>query len=98
MTDQDVDDSAFLTSTNHRITSSIHHPICQSSPLIQNPRNSGAGVGNDNISGAAKKTLYENHGVAACSHNKALCIATIVFALLFSIALIVAFTGPQNGE
>lgn len=98
MTDHDVDDSAFLTSTNHRITSSIHHPICQSSPLIHNPRNSGGGVGNENNASAAKKSLYENHGVAACSHNKALCIATIVFALLFSIAIIVAFTGPQNGK
>lgn len=97
MTDHEVDDSAFLTNTNHRVTSSIHHPICQSSPLIHNPRNSGGGVGNENSS-AAKKSLYENHGVAACSHNKALCIATIVFAILFSIAIIVAFTGPQNGK
>lgn len=54
-------------------------------------------MGNEN-NGAAKKSLYENHGVAACSHNKALCIATIVFAVLFSIAIIVAFTGPQNGK
>ncbi|CAH0561852.1 unnamed protein product [Brassicogethes aeneus] len=43
-----------------------------------------------------KKSLYENNGVAACSHNRALCIATIVFALLFTIAIIIAFTGPQS--
>ncbi|XP_056646326.1 endoplasmic reticulum aminopeptidase 1-like isoform X2 [Diorhabda sublineata] len=65
MTEQDVDDVAFLT-------------------------------GNESNSNQAKKSLYENHGVAACSHNKALCIATIVFAFLFTLAVIIAFTGPQS--
>ncbi|XP_028128898.1 endoplasmic reticulum aminopeptidase 2-like isoform X2 [Diabrotica virgifera virgifera] len=65
MTEQDVDDVAFLT-------------------------------GNESNSNQAKKSLYENHGVAACSHNRALCIATIVFAFLFTLAVIIAFTGPQT--
>ncbi|KAG5892870.1 hypothetical protein JTB14_032594 [Gonioctena quinquepunctata] len=69
MTDQDIDDVAFLT---------------------------GGVVGNENNSGQAKKSLYENHGVAACSHNRALCIAIVVFALLFTLAIIIAFTGPQS--
>ncbi|XP_019765505.2 endoplasmic reticulum aminopeptidase 1 isoform X4 [Dendroctonus ponderosae] len=70
MSDQDVDDVAFLT---------------------------GGVAGTDSPTGQPqKKTLYENNGVAACSHNRALCIATIVFALLFTIAIIIAFTGPQS--
>ncbi|XP_064215469.1 endoplasmic reticulum aminopeptidase 1 isoform X6 [Tribolium castaneum] len=52
--------------------------------------------GNESPAGATKKSLYENNGVAACSHNRALCIATVVFALLFTIAVIIAFTGPQS--
>ncbi|XP_056646325.1 endoplasmic reticulum aminopeptidase 1-like isoform X1 [Diorhabda sublineata] len=95
MTEQDVDDVAFLTGTNHRVTAPISHSICQSSPLIHN-RDSGGVVGNESNSNQAKKSLYENHGVAACSHNKALCIATIVFAFLFTLAVIIAFTGPQS--
>ncbi|RZC34845.1 endoplasmic reticulum aminopeptidase 1-like [Asbolus verrucosus] len=65
MSEQDVDDVAFLTGT-------------------------------ESPAGATKKSLYENNGVAACSHNRALCIATVVFALLFTIAVIIAFTGPQS--
>ncbi|XP_060516441.1 endoplasmic reticulum aminopeptidase 1-like isoform X3 [Cylas formicarius] len=70
MSDQDVDDVAFLT---------------------------GGVVGTESPTGQPqKKSLYENNGVAACSHNRALCIATIVFALLFTIAIVIAFTGPQS--
>lgn len=96
MSDQDVDDVAFLTGTNH---AQITHSICQSSPLIHNPCDTGGVAGTDSPTGQPqKKTLYENNGVAACSHNRALCIATIVFALLFTIAIIIAFTGPQSGK
>ncbi|CAG9828444.1 unnamed protein product [Diabrotica balteata] len=84
-----------IQSTNHRVTAPISHSICQSSPLIHN-RDSGGVVGNESNSNQAKKSLYENHGVAACSHNRALCIATIVFAFLFTLAVIIAFTGPQT--
>lgn len=83
--------------TNHRVTAPISHSICQSSPLIHN-RDSGGVVGNETNSNQAKKSLYENHGVATCSHNRALCIATIVFAFLFTLAVIIAFTGPQTGN
>ncbi|CAG9759897.1 unnamed protein product [Ceutorhynchus assimilis] len=80
--------------TNH---AQITHSICQSSPLIHNPCDTGGVAGTDSPTGQPqKKTLYENNGVAACSHNRALCIATIVFALLFTIAIIIAFTGPQS--
>lgn len=98
MTEQDVDDVAFLTGTNHSVSAPITHSICQSSPLIHNPCDAGGVVGNESNAGTTKKSLYENHGVAACSHNRALCIATIVFALLFTIAIIIAFTGPQSGK
>ncbi|XP_045481382.1 endoplasmic reticulum aminopeptidase 2-like isoform X3 [Harmonia axyridis] len=69
MSDQDVDDVAFLT---------------------------GAVARSDSPDGVIKKSLYEKNGVASCSHNRALCIATVVFALLFTIAVIIAFTGPQS--
>lgn len=98
MNDQDVDDVAFLTGTivSSKITHSISHS--QSSPLlINNPCDSGAVARSDSPDGAIKKSLYEKNGVAACSHNRALCIATIVFALLFTVAVIIAFTGPQSG-
>ncbi|XP_066255197.1 endoplasmic reticulum aminopeptidase 2-like isoform X2 [Euwallacea similis] len=80
--------------TNH---AQITHPICQSSPLINNPCDTGGVTGHESPTGQPhKKTLYENNGVATCSHNRALSIATIVFALLFTIAVIIAFTGPQS--
>ncbi|CAH1964992.1 unnamed protein product [Acanthoscelides obtectus] len=96
MTEQDVDDVAFLTGTNHKASAPLSHSICQSSPLIHNPRDLAGGIGNESNSGANKKSLYESHGIAACSHKKALCVATIVFALLFTIAIIIAFTGSQS--
>jgi len=96
MSDQDVDDVAFLTGTNH---AQIINPICQTSPLLNNPRDTGGVAGNESPTvQPQKKTLYENNGVATCSHNRALCIATIVFALLFTVAVIIAFTGPQSGK
>ncbi|GJQ68130.1 hypothetical protein Trydic_g10715 [Trypoxylus dichotomus] len=65
MSEQDVDDVAFLTGT-------------------------------DSPAGPTKKSLYENNGVAACSQKKALFITVIVFALLVTVALIIAYTGPQS--
>ncbi|XP_043267317.1 endoplasmic reticulum aminopeptidase 2-like isoform X2 [Venturia canescens] len=50
----------------------------------------------DSNTGLHKRSIYEHNGVAVCSHKKALCIATIVFAILFAISLIIAFAGPQN--
>lgn len=44
-----------------------------------------------------KRNIYEQNGVAVCSQKRALCIATVVFATLFAISLIIAFAGPQNG-
>ncbi|XP_014219724.1 glutamyl aminopeptidase [Copidosoma floridanum] len=46
--------------------------------------------------GLHKRNIYEQNGVAMCSQKRALCIATLVFASLFAISLIVAFAGPQN--
>jgi glutamyl aminopeptidase len=45
-----------------------------------------------------KRSLYERNGVAVCSQKRALAIAAAVFASLFTISLIIAFAGPQNGE
>ncbi|XP_067012904.2 endoplasmic reticulum aminopeptidase 1 isoform X2 [Anabrus simplex] len=64
MSDQDVDDVAFLTG--------------------------------DSQTAINKRSLYEHNGVAVCSQKRALCIATIVFATLFTISLIIAYAGPQN--
>ncbi|XP_069679087.1 endoplasmic reticulum aminopeptidase 1-like isoform X2 [Periplaneta americana] len=64
MSDQDVDDVAFLTG--------------------------------DSQTGINKRSLYEHNGVAVCSQKRAMCIATIVFATLFVISLIIAYAGPQN--
>lgn len=111
MNDQDVDDVAFLTGTDQTHSASAQFTqssIRNSSSFINQPCDSGGVVGTESPTGhghghrnsqtTTKKTLYENNGVAACSHNRALCIATIVFALLFTIALIIAFTGPQSGK
>ncbi|XP_023702695.1 endoplasmic reticulum aminopeptidase 1 isoform X2 [Cryptotermes secundus] len=64
MSDQDVDDVAFLTG--------------------------------DSQTGINKRSLYEHNGVAVCSQKRAMFIATIVFATLFVISLIIAYAGPQN--
>ncbi|XP_063231804.1 endoplasmic reticulum aminopeptidase 1-like isoform X2 [Bacillus rossius redtenbacheri] len=64
MSDQDVDDVAFLTG--------------------------------DSQTAINKRSLYEHNGVAVCSQKRALCIATIVFATLFAVSLIIAYAGPQN--
>lgn len=101
MSEQDVDDVAFLTGTtinNH--SAQITYSICQSSTIIShnNPCHSGGVTGTDSPAGPTKKSLYENNGVAACSQKKALFIATFVFALLFTVSLIIAYTGPQSGK
>ncbi|KAF5274559.1 hypothetical protein FQA39_LY07171 [Lamprigera yunnana] len=69
MSDQDVDDVAFLT---------------------------GGVTGTESPAVAVKKSLYENNGVAACSQKRALCIATVVFTIFFTAAIIIAYTGPQS--
>ncbi|XP_046624056.1 endoplasmic reticulum aminopeptidase 2-like isoform X1 [Neodiprion virginianus] len=55
------------------------------------PGNSG-----DSNTGLHKRSIYEQNGVAVCSQKRALCIATVVFAILFAVSLIIAFAGPQN--
>ncbi|KAK0159807.1 hypothetical protein PV327_010880 [Microctonus hyperodae] len=50
----------------------------------------------DSNTGLHKRSIYEHNGVAVCSQKRALCIATVVFAILFAISLIIAFAGPQN--
>lgn len=64
MSDQDVDDVAFLTG--------------------------------DSQTGINKRSLYEHNGVAVCSQKRALVIATVVFATLFVISIIIAYAGPQS--
>ncbi|XP_076160195.1 glutamyl aminopeptidase isoform X5 [Ptiloglossa arizonensis] len=54
------------------------------------PVNSG-----DSNTGLHKRNIYEHNGVV-CSQKRALCITTVVFAILFAISLIIAFAGPQN--
>lgn len=51
----------------------------------------------DSNTGLHKRSIYENSGATVCSQKRALCIATVVFAILFAISLIIAFAGPQNG-
>ncbi|XP_057336106.1 endoplasmic reticulum aminopeptidase 2-like isoform X2 [Microplitis mediator] len=53
-------------------------------------------ISGDSNTGLHKRSIYEHNGVAVCSQKRALCIATIVFATLFAISLIIAFAGPQN--
>ncbi|KAI4480304.1 hypothetical protein M0804_010302 [Polistes exclamans] len=52
-------------------------------------------VSEDSNTGLHKRSIYEPNGIV-CSQKRALCIATVVFALLFAISLIIAFAGPQN--
>lgn len=56
----------------------------------------GPFVPGDSNTGLHKRSIYEHNGVV-CSQKRALCIATVVFAILFAISLIIAFAGPQNG-
>ncbi|XP_076280314.1 endoplasmic reticulum aminopeptidase 1 isoform X2 [Lasioglossum baleicum] len=49
----------------------------------------------DSNTGLHKRSIYEHNGVV-CSQKRALCIATVVFAILFAISFIIAFAGPQN--
>lgn len=55
-------------------------------------------VSGDSNTGLHKRSIYEHNGVAVCSQKRALCIATVVFGILFAISLIIAFAGPQNGN
>ncbi|KAK2584087.1 hypothetical protein KPH14_006530 [Odynerus spinipes] len=52
-------------------------------------------ISEDSNTGLHKRSIYEPNGIV-CSQKRALCIATVVFALLFIISLIIAFAGPQN--
>lgn len=52
----------------------------------------------DSQTGIHKRSVYEHNGVAVCSQKRALFIATIVMAILFTISLILAYAGPQAGE
>ncbi|XP_054009869.1 endoplasmic reticulum aminopeptidase 1-like isoform X2 [Hylaeus anthracinus] len=49
----------------------------------------------DSNTGLHKRSIYEHNGVV-CSQKRALCIVTVVFAILFAVSLIIAFAGPQN--
>lgn len=99
MSEQDVDDVAFLTGIANNHSAQITYSICQSSTIITHNLCHTAGVpGTDSPAGQTKKSLYENNGVAACSQKKALFITAIVFALLLTVALIIAYTGPQSGN
>ncbi|XP_017303048.1 uncharacterized protein LOC103517727 [Diaphorina citri] len=46
--------------------------------------------------GIHKRSLYEHNGVAVCSQNRALIIASVVLSILFLSSLIIAYVGPQN--
>lgn len=97
MSEQDVDDVAFLTGTNS--SAQITHTIYKSLSFIPNPPcDSGGVAGTESPPGPTKKSLYENDGVVACSQKRALCIATVVFVILFIVAIIIAYTGPQSGK
>ncbi|XP_066598523.1 endoplasmic reticulum aminopeptidase 2-like isoform X2 [Prorops nasuta] len=50
----------------------------------------------DSNTGLHKRSIYEHNAAAVCSQKKALFIASLVFAILFAISLIIAFAGPQN--
>nr|XP_022900776.1 endoplasmic reticulum aminopeptidase 1-like isoform X2 [Onthophagus taurus] len=76
------------------IARSVSH--CQPSDPIHNPYHLGGVAGTESPAGPTKKSLYENNGVATCSQKRALFIATVVFAVLFAVALIIAYTGPQS--
>ncbi|CAL7945633.1 unnamed protein product [Xylocopa violacea] len=52
-------------------------------------------INSDSNTGLHKRSIYEHNGIV-CSQKRALCIATVVFAILFAISLIIAFAGPQN--
>ncbi|XP_017777374.1 PREDICTED: endoplasmic reticulum aminopeptidase 1-like isoform X2 [Nicrophorus vespilloides] len=56
----------------------------------------GGVAGTESPAGPTKKSLYENNGVAACSQKRALFIASAVFAILFLVSIIIAYTGPQS--
>lgn len=99
MSEQDVDDVAFLTGTNHTHTSYTSQTLCPSASYTNNLACELGGVaGTESPAGPTKKSLYENNGVAACSQKRALFIATVVFALLFLTSVIIAYTGPQSGN
>lgn len=61
MSEQDVDDVAFLTGTSSLcVQAQITHTICQSSSLIHNPCDPGGGVvGTESPAANAKKPIRE---------------------------------------
>lgn len=90
MSEQDVDDVAFLTGT---VTCNSFYNVLII--LLTGGTNVPSSDCPTNIK---KKSLYENNGVVVCSQKRALFIAAITFALLFAISLIIAYTGPQSGK
>ncbi|XP_024085404.1 endoplasmic reticulum aminopeptidase 1-like isoform X2 [Cimex lectularius] len=50
----------------------------------------------DSQNGMHKRTVYEHNRVAMCSQKRALCLATVVLSILFTISLIIAYAGPQT--
>ncbi|XP_024220191.2 endoplasmic reticulum aminopeptidase 1 isoform X1 [Halyomorpha halys] len=50
----------------------------------------------DSQNGMHKRTVYEHNRVAMCSQKRALCVATVVLAILFIVSLIIAYAGPQT--
>ena len=55
-------------------------------------------ISGDSQTGINKRSLYEHNGVAVCSQKRAMFIATVAFATLFVISLIIAYAGPQSGK
>ena len=96
MSEQDVDDVAFLTGINYSIKCCIHF-LNNSYKLVSLCDSDGI-AGTDSPTPPTKKSLYENNGVIACSQKRALFIMVIVFILLFTISIIIAYTGPQSGN
>lgn len=90
MSEQDVDDVAFLTGISE---------IKQTYGCSYTLSVSGTNVpSSDCPTNIKKKSLYENNGVVVCSQKRALFIAAVTFAILFAISLIIAYTGPQSGK
>lgn len=59
---------------------------------------SGYHFSGDSQTGIHKRSVYEHNGIAVCSQKRALFIAVLVMATLFTISLIIAYAGPQAGK
>lgn len=45
-----------------------------------------------------KREMYGEDRLAVCSQQRALIITSCTLIMLFVVALIIAYVGPQNGE